>query len=649
MYAENTANYPRLKSDVFFADYRNYYKYSGFMNDAFTFVEKAQVLDADLWAKFVHQFRSNADDHDAGWRGEFWGKMMRGAAFVYSYTRNRELYEALKKTVIDMMDSADAMGRISTYSISREFDGWDMWSRKYVILGMQYFLEVCEDKELSARIVHSMCAQLDYVIRKIGPSSEGKKEITLATRHWRGLNSSSMLEPVVRLYNITKNEQYLDFAKYIVSCGATDIVDIFELAYKNEFSLYQYPITKAYEMTSCFEGLLEFYRITGDEKHKTAVINFANRILEEDFTVIGCCGCTHELFDHSTVRQANTTNEKIQQETCVTVTLMKFFYQVTLLTGDPKYVDAFEISLYNAYLGSLNTEGALTSVVVARNPEWNHIPMPFDSYNPLTADMRGKEIGGMKYTDDNSYYGCCACIGAAGIGLVPKMQLLSLREGFVLNLFVNGLVKTHTPYGNDACFYIETEYPKNGSVKIRVEEVTGERFKLYVRIPAWSKATKLCVNGETVEVSEGYTVIDRVWFAGDVVTLELDMRTEAIYPIPYGSQVTMTHVIWGHNYMIPVFDREDPIARNHIALRRGPVILAQDSRLGYSLDTPIGVKVGEDGYVDVRLTEGEAPYKDIIEAKIPLDDGSEMLATDYSSAGKKWTEDNKMAAWMLTK
>lgn len=74
-----------------------------------------------------------------------------------------------------------------------------------------------------------------------------------------------------------------------------------------------------------------------NEKHRIALVNFADKILETDFTVIGCCGCTEELFDHSTVRQANTTNDKIMQETCVTVTLMGFFYQMNLLTGDAKY------------------------------------------------------------------------------------------------------------------------------------------------------------------------------------------------------------------------------------------------------------------------------------------------------------------------
>ncbi len=77
---------------------------------------------------------------------------------------------------------------------------------------------------------------------------------------------------------------------------------------------YQYPVTKAYEMISCFEGLLELYRVTGDEKCKKAALNFTDRILETDFTVIGSCGCTHEFLDHSTVRQAKEETGPLMEE-----------------------------------------------------------------------------------------------------------------------------------------------------------------------------------------------------------------------------------------------------------------------------------------------------------------------------------------------
>ena len=101
--------------------------------------------------------------------------------------------------------------------------------------------------------------------------------------------------------------------------------------------------------------------------------------------------------------------------------------------------------------------------------------------------------------------------------------------------------------------------------------------------------------------------------------------------------------------MVPVYDKEDPIAHKHIALRRGPVVLAQENRLGYSVDEPVDILVNEDGYVDVSFPEEEiAPYPHILELRVPLKDGSRMAVTDYASAGKLWTEESKMAAWMLT-
>lgn len=657
LYKENEANFPRLHTDKLFFDYNNNYQYNGFSDKVIHFIENIQLLSPEHWARFVHQFHEKPDSKDAAWRGEYWGKMMRGACFTYSYTKNQELYNILADTVKDMINSADENGRISTYTVETEFDGWDIWSRKYVLLGMQYFMEICDDEDFKNEIIASMKKQVDYLITKLGHKAEGKKPITLATRHWRGLNSSSLLEPIVRLYTITREEKYFDFATYIVNEGGTDIVNIFDLAYQDKLMPYQYPVTKAYEMTSCFEGLLEYYRLTGNEKYKTSVINFANRVLETDFTIIGCCGCTHELFDHSTVRQANTTNDIIAQETCVTVTLMKFFYQLTLLTGDSKYVDAVETSLYNAFLGSVNTEKILDKPTYELYDHlgadaFTHLeyePLPFDSYSPLTAGKRGEKIGGFQKMSDDHYYGCCACIGAVGTGLFARMALLTSKNGFAMNLFLDGKIETKTYGGTPVTFITETEYPKYGDIKITVGIEKEEEFELLIRNPHWSKSTTVKVNGNAIDIREGYISINRLWKNADVIEIVLDMRTEALYPIPYGHQILMNEVVWGHNYVIPTYDEEDPIAKNHIALRRGPVILAQENRLGYSVDDPISIKVNSDGYVDVKIPEQDvAPYEHIVEVLVPLENGSLMTVTDYGSTGKLWSDESKMAAWMLT-
>lgn len=73
LYIENTANYPRLKTDKFFADYENSYKYCGFIDKAFKYIEDFQLIRPDLWSRFVQQFREDAD-FEAGWRGEYGAK-----------------------------------------------------------------------------------------------------------------------------------------------------------------------------------------------------------------------------------------------------------------------------------------------------------------------------------------------------------------------------------------------------------------------------------------------------------------------------------------------------------------------------------------------------------------------------------------------
>ena len=135
---------------------------------AMEFVQKQQLEDVTLWPDFVDVFRRHYDDKDDGWRGEYWGKMMRGACLTYLNTHSYELYRILTNSVYDIIGTQDSLGRISSYSISNEFRGWDIWCRKYVMLGMEYYIDICKDKKFIKIITDSLQNQADYIISKIG-------------------------------------------------------------------------------------------------------------------------------------------------------------------------------------------------------------------------------------------------------------------------------------------------------------------------------------------------------------------------------------------------------------------------------------------------------------------------------------------------
>ena len=653
IYADDPVNSKRKDTDVFFIDDTAENKYSGILENAMRFVENTQLLDVELWKRFVTQYKERTDSADRGWRGVYWGKMMRGAAFVCSYTKNEELYNVITDTVKDMLTAEDGLGRISTYeekseTAFSEFDGWDIWCRKYVLLGMQYYLEICKDNELKKEIISSLCRQVDYIMTKIGKPEEGKKRITMATRNWRGLNSTSLLEPVVRLYDLTGEKKYLDFAEYIISEGGTSVFNLFEMALEDTTDPYQYPITKAYEMMSCFEGALEYYRATGIEKYKTLVLNFARRVMNSDVSIIGCCGTTGESFDHSSARQTDKPRNDSLQETCVTVTWMKFCLQLLSLTGDVKFADCFETSLYNAYLGSFNTERASSAKAARKhfNMESNDF-IPFDSYSPLLGGTRGNIVGGGRPMADNHYYGCCACIGAAGIGLVHKAAVMLTEKGIALNLYYSGVCKTMTPSGKSLALECETEYPAKGRIKIKVCTESEEEFEIKLRIPAWSEETKLCVCGEKAEAVNGYTALDRTWKNGDIIELELDMRAKLLRPVSNPRDLIITEVVWGYDYLVPrvVVASED--AEYHAALRYGPLVLARDARLGEDILEKIDFTPDTDDHVELAPSD-KASFDKIVEFTAETEKGDKITLVDFSSAGKTWSEDSKYVCWLPT-
>ncbi len=617
---ENSAYKYRPETDALFKLNDGAFDYSGLIDKAIRHIEKIQAMRTDLWEVFVKQFTYSPDD-DGRWRCEYWGKMMRGACFTYMYTQNKALYAVLSKSVRDLMATQDELGRIATYSVEKEFNGWDVWGRKYVMLGLQYFMDICDDEEFKKEILDCICRHADYIISKIGYEEDGKKLLYNCSSSLKGINCCSILEPFVRLYNLTDDKKYLDFATYIVDIGAMADGDMFELICEGKLYPYEMPVTKAYETMSCLEGLTEYYRVTKIEKYRTALISFAKKIAERDTTIIGCGGCTHELFDFSTLNQTATDYEGIMLETCVTVTWMKFCYQLLCLSGESFFADCIELSSYNAMLGSINTDGCTTNYGFA-----------FDSYAPVYMDTRNRMIGGHNGMENNTvHYGCCACIGAAGTALMGLSSVLQGEDGIYTNLYIPGNVKVKSPKGTDFILKIETEYPVEPDVNIFVQGAKGEEeFTLAFRIPAWCKKPCLKVNGQVIDVKSGeYAKISRKWNCCDKIELYFEMGMELV-KAPFGGIETDA----GSKYLV--------------AFKRGPVVFARDRRLGEEIDSLIDTNVYDNGYVDA-IPSSKADFVTEQQYTIPMKDGSSITVVDFQSAGKTWNEKSMMTVWCPTK
>ena len=549
--------------------------------------------------------------------GRFWSISSDGASLTYRATKNEKLYSVLVGTVKDMLTAEDKLGRFSTYSVDTEFNFWDMWARKYVILGMAYFTDICKSKALKAKIISALKRHADYIMEHVG---EGKLSILDTSSLVGALNSASILEAFVRMYSLTGEKKYLDFASYIISTGMCKGADIVGLCLRKELYPYQFPVTKAYEMMSCFEGLLEYYKHTGDPEHLLAVENFVDMLVKTDYTLIGGSGCRHEFLDNSTLTQTEPASADVMQETCVTVTFMKLCAKLLSLTGDPKYAEYIERSGLNAMYGAVNNENQMMKRTLMRT--WleggrtviieDHEGFPFDSYSPLYRDRRGLRCGGMQLIGEGKSYGCCVCIGSAGTAIMGLFAVMKNSEGVYVNLYNDCRFNTEID-GERIRLDVKADPYSSDGAKIRLDG-KGKSFSLALRIPTWAEDFRVLVNGEIAQGEErnGYFVINRIWDKD-----RIDVRFKA-----------------------PVKMR---VINGKIAFTKGPVALARDSRFG-NISKPIFLSVKDGKAVRARRVKNEL-FDSNIAYEICAKDESIILC-DYAQAGKNFDDENsEITVW----
>ncbi len=555
------------------------------------------------WHRLEEQFQPGMDDGDNGWRCEYWGKLMRGACYIYAVTGDEQLYTVLEQSVRGLLTRQDELGRIASYSTAKEFHGWDMWGRKYVMLGCLYFLDICRDDQLRCQVIEALKRHADYIVAHIGPN-EGQINILDTSQAWGTINSCSILEPMVRLYELTDEKRYLEFAEYIIDIGGAAGENVFEKAYRKEVYPYQYKTTKAYEMMSCFEGLLEYALATKNEKWKQAVTNFVDQVGESEITIVGTGGCTHELFDHSAVRQFDVEERGVMLETCVTVTWMKLCMRMFSITGDTRYAAYVERAYFNSMLGAVNTD---------YRPE--NGGMTFDSYSPLINNQRARGIGGLKNVWCLWFSGCCDSIGAAGIGLGLLFAYMMDDEGLVVNSLMPATVKQ--PCGEQTLIWtVDSAYPRPGEIRMRLQTESPCSMSVKLRVPAYSQTLSVTVNGEEVPVSGDYAVITREWQNGDEIVVMPDMSVRKITPADYG--VT-----------------DSPL----VAYEVGPLVLARDNRFGDEIERPLGEVVA------IRPVENTAFSSDVC-YELQEADGTVTRLAEDKACGKTWNEDSLLSVWL---
>ena len=428
-----------------------------------------------------------ARDAVRDWKTEFWGKWMHAAPVLAAYYRDAAFRERIAAATAEVLATQSADGYIGNYPPARQCptdgDGWDVWGRKYTLLGLLHQYDATHDRKL----LEACLRMLDHLASQTGP---GAKELD-RIGNYRGMPSLSVLEPVMWLYGRTGEKRCLDYADYIVDRmekGAgllsKSSVDVAARFPKPRHHWHWENGGKAYEMMSCYQGLVEYARATGRKDIIAAAVAAGENIFTNEITVCGS-GSARECWHYGRARQTRPSEDP--QECCVTVTWMRLCEALGRETGEAKWADRFERAFYNAYLGALGPDGSF-----------------FAKYTPLAGvRTRGEGQCGLRTN-------CCTANGPRGFVEFLNFMADAKGDALTLNLYAPATVSFALSCGTGA-LKVETDWPEKDEVALTLVADRPLDFTVRLRVPGEGR----------------YRALARTWKPGEriVEKLPLALRT----------------------------------------------------------------------------------------------------------------------------
>jgi uncharacterized protein len=353
---------------------------------------------------------------------------------------------------------------------------------------------------------------------------------------------------LVKLYGVTGNERYLKLSEwYLQQRGKgyytygtnwitpdywQDLVPV-----KDQKEITGHAVRAMYQYT----GAADVAAATGDSQFGDAMQTVWEDVVYRNLYITGGIGSSGRNEGFSI--DYDLPNLQAYGETCASVGMVFWNQRMNRLTGDAKFIDVLERSLYNGALSGLSLSGDR-----------------FFYGNPLASF-------GTHFRREWFGTACCPANIARLTASIGDYIYGISSEGLWLNLFIGNTAILKIGK-QDVPVTVETNYPWDGEVKIKLNPKSKSKFTVHIRVPGWatnqpvpgdlyrfadqrSTTPKVSVNGTVIssEIKQGYIVINREWRKGDVIE----------YVLPMDVREVLAH---------------DEVKQNsdRVALQRGPLV-----------------------------------------------------------------------------
>ncbi len=441
-----------------------------------------------------------------------------------AYSLKNHPNEALEKHTDEWIDKIAAAqlpdGYLNTYYTLNGLDKrWtdmekheDYCAGHLVEAGIAYYNTTGKDKLLNIAI--RLIDHIDSTFRKSNRNwVSGHQEIELA---------------LMKLYHHTQQRKYLELAEWFLAqrghaYGKGVIWDQWK---DPEYCQDKIPVKQQTEITGhavramyMYTGAADVAAVTNDIGYVNAMNTIWQDVVYRNMYITGGIGAqgTNEGFGVD----YDLPNESAYCETCASVGMVLWNQRMHMLTGDAKFIDVLERSLYNAALDGLSLSGDR-----------------FFYGNPLASKGNHQR---------REWFGtaCCPANIARLVASLGNYVYSYDNNSVWVNLFI-GSETTVALQNQSMNLAMQTDYPWQGKVVISISEAPKKQVNLKLRIPGWLKEPapgslyhyangtggkiRIMVNGKQINFRDenGYAVISRTWKKGDNIQMEIPMEVRTI-------------------------------------------------------------------------------------------------------------------------
>ncbi|SEF69393.1 glycoside hydrolase family 127 protein [Parabacteroides chinchillae] len=430
-------------------------------------------------------------------------KALEGIAYSLINNPNPELEKKADEWIDKFAAAQQPDGYINTfYTLTGLDKRWtNMDKHEMYCAGHMTEAGVAYYKATGKRKLLDVCIRMaDHMMTQFGPDK----------RHWVPGHEEIELA-LVKLYEVTQEEKYLDFANWLIEERGHGHGT---MGGEGEWNPYYYqdemPVREMTDIAGhavrcmyLYCGMADVAALKKDTGYIKALDRLWDDVVLRNMYITGGIGSSRH--NEGFTEDYDLPNLDAYCETCASVGMVYWNQRMNQFTGDSKYIDVLERSMYN---------GALAGISLAGDR--------FFYVNPL--ESKGEH-------HRQAWYGCACCPSQISRFLPSIGNYIygTSDKAIWVNLYMGNTTEVPTDKGN-IVLKQETSYPWSGQVQLTVSTSSPLKKEIRMRIPGWCKQYTLAVNGKQVSpaIEKGYAVLDNEWKSGDIITLDMAMPVEMV-------------------------------------------------------------------------------------------------------------------------